>query len=228
MPFWRTPQPANEPVPAQPGKPEPITGARECSEHECPRTDAAICVYVDRRGRPCDSSWCPDHQVVIASTCYCRRHAGIVRALMTDAGLESKGLPDVDTRAPSLVNWVANGIGDKVERMLAEVVDPSAGERIEDDVVHGVGDPSAQIWARTWKIVDATGTRLRIEVTIEEANDTIPIVRVANRIVFQQVPPWIENRSTGAHPTPLQDFAERRSFYQDIVKAISDALFEPS
>ncbi len=105
--------PAPEPVAAPPAAPP--AGDLPCSATGCAATIGVACHYTDRRDRHCPTAWCPEHTELAAGFVFCRRHAGLLRLLST-AG--SVVLPDIDTRAPGLVEWLARDLGDGIEAAL--------------------------------------------------------------------------------------------------------------
>jgi hypothetical protein len=82
-----------------------VTAARACTLRGCTRTDAMLCAYRDRRGRQCQAAFCPAHSVSFSGTSYCRRHAGTVQAI-GELAKDPNGFPDINDRAPSLVNSI--------------------------------------------------------------------------------------------------------------------------
>jgi hypothetical protein len=124
MPLWRrgpggehphTPAPAIAAVvePAA-AAPDPPPGDLPCAATGCAETTGVRCAYVDRRERGCATAWCPAHRELAGGHVYCRRHAVLIRAIAAGAGVP--WLPDVDSRAPSLVEWLANDLGDASRR----------------------------------------------------------------------------------------------------------------
>ena len=71
--------------------------------------DAQFCAYRDRRGAPCPAAFCPAHSVSFSGISYCRRHAGTVQAI-GELAKDPNGFPDLNDRAPSLVNWIARDL----------------------------------------------------------------------------------------------------------------------
>src|SRR5207248_3146565 len=108
------------------------SGARlRCTAASCTATDATACAYIDRRQRPCSTAWCAEHVVIVDGLTLCRRHAGVVRAIGT-ASDRLQSLPDLENRAPSLVNWVAEEVDADVRGILeryaggSSIIDQSA------------------------------------------------------------------------------------------------------
>ncbi|MHB8533493.1 MAG: hypothetical protein ACYDC2_12315, partial [Solirubrobacteraceae bacterium] len=65
-----------------------------CSDPECWSMEAVPCSYVDRRSRQCETAWCRIHHQVAFNNIYCRRHAGIIRALGPE--YSNVPLPDLE------------------------------------------------------------------------------------------------------------------------------------
>jgi hypothetical protein len=225
MPFWkRGSREPEEAPPPPPAAPQPVVGTLPCSERGCANATGEPCGYVDRRARPCGTAWCPDHQSIVAGTVYCRRHAGVVGAL---SGAEpGAGLPDIENRAPSLVNWVSRD----VEQVIQEIVTARSAElgtdRLISDPVHlaFVGPERLRIWERTWKLVDHTGWSMRVGLEVDEARDTQVAVRVGRNIVARLTPPWIEARRRGEQVPPEVDSAQREAFYTELADAVATAV----
>src|ERR1035437_10802886 len=91
------------PRPARP------SGSLPCHDHGCLHETAVPCAYTDRRGRACPTAWCPDHYAVVSGVPYCRRHAGVVRALAAQPD-ELRLWPDVSNRAASLCEWIVTDL----------------------------------------------------------------------------------------------------------------------
>jgi hypothetical protein len=225
MPFWRRGDHAAEPEPeAPPSSPaeQPVVGSLACSERDCTATTGERCGYVDRRSRACDTAWCPDHQSIVGGVVYCRRHAGVVRVLAGGEG----SMPDLENRAPSLVNWVSRDL----EAVIQEIVNGYRAElgtdRLIADPVHlnFVGPERLRIWERSWKLVDHTGWGLRVGLEVDEDRDTEVAVRVGRNIVARMTPPWIAARRRGEQVAPEVDAAQRREFYGSLTETLSRAI----
>jgi hypothetical protein len=200
-----------------------VVGTLQCSERECPNQTGEPCGYVDRRSRSCGTAWCPDHQSIVAGVVYCRRHAGVVRAL---SGADQAVMPDLENRAPSLVNWV----GREVEQVIQEIVTGYRAklgtDRLIADPVHLVflGPERARVWERSWKLVDHTGWSLRVALEVDEMRDTEVAVRVGRNVVARMTPPWIEARQRGEVVAPDTDAENRAGFYRGIATAVASAI----
>jgi hypothetical protein len=207
-----TPAPAAKPA-SQPGIPCTLAG--------CTNETAVPCTYEDGRGRACQAVYCPEHGVFIDDAFYCRRHAGVVRAvgsLATPAG----GLPDLDNRAPSLVNWVARDLDANVRRLLA--ASAGRGESvIADETVRVVRDFHRHArWDQSWRLVDHTGVILKVTVQVLEENDSLVRVHVGSGVIADGVPPWIVRRADEGDMAT--DAEKRQRFYQWLNESIFMAV----
>jgi hypothetical protein len=227
MPFWKrdrdTVRGSDEPRPED-AAPEPVVvGSLPCSQRDCSNQTAEACGYVDRRSRSCGMAWCPDHQSIVGGVVYCRRHAGVVRALQ---GQSQTVMPDIENRAPSLVNWV----GRDVEQVIQEIVTGYRSELGTDTLVADpvslvfLGPERARVWERSWKLVDHTGWNLRVALEVDEVRDTEVAVRVGRNVVARMTPPWIDARRRGEVVAPDVDAEQRAEFYRGIASAVTSAI----
>lgn len=224
MPFWKRDRGSGDEPPEPTAAPvERVEGSLPCSERECANHNAEACGYVDRRQRTCGTAWCPDHQSIVGGVVYCRRHAGVIRAL---SGQSQAVMPDLENRAPSLVNWV----GRDVEQVIQDIVTGYRAELGTDqliaDPVHLVflGPERARVWERSWKLVDHTGWSLRVALEVDELRDTEVAVRVGRNVVARMTPPWIVARMRGEVLAPEVDAAHRADFYRGIAAAVASAI----
>ena len=110
-----------------------------CTMRGCNNQTAELCAYRDRRDRTCSATICPAHIISLGGITYCRRHAGTVQAI-GELARDPSGRPDVDDRAPSLVDWIGRDLDKDIRRLLARTVRP--GESlIVDDAVRLAHDP---------------------------------------------------------------------------------------
>ncbi len=200
-------------------RPVAATGVA-CTAPGCQNLTAVPCAYRDRRGRACETAFCPDHGIVVAGARYCKRHGGTVRALGGHAA-DPLSHPDVDNRAPSLVNWVANDLDAPTREILGRLA--RSGERVlSDDEVTLLHDQNRQPrWERSWRLVDHTGVIVKITVIVDEEDDAVVRVRVGSDDVVRAMPPWIERRLRGLETTPELDASQRRIFYRFIEENIA-------
>jgi hypothetical protein len=200
-----------------------VTAARACTLRGCTRTDAMVCAYRDRRGRQCQAAFCPAHSVSFSGTSYCRRHAGTVQAI-GELAKDPNGFPDINDRAPSLVNWIARDLDQSIRRLLGRAV--RSGESvIVDESVRLAHDPARNArWERSWRIVEHTGLILKVTVHVSEDNDALVHVRVGTEMVADGVPPWIARRREGQEVEAAIDVSQRQLFYQFLEENISAAV----
>ncbi|HEV7466930.1 MAG TPA: hypothetical protein VGP96_11555 [Candidatus Dormibacteraeota bacterium] len=217
----RQPEPPAPPAPPAAG-PEQRPGDLPCAATGCAETTGAGCAYIDRRGRACPTAWCPAHREVAAGRVYCRRHAGVVRALAAGAGTR---LPDLETRAPGLVEWLARDLGDDLGHLLMAT---GAGDAVTSEAAQLVdsGRAREQIWERSWRLCRHTGFVHRVALQVEEGNDTDVVVRVGRREVARLTPPWIEARRRGERLSPEEDASRRAAFREAILGAVRRGLAE--
>jgi diguanylate cyclase (GGDEF)-like protein/PAS domain S-box-containing protein len=195
-------------------------GAAACAAG-CGGTVARTCAYVDRRNQSCGTTWCVRHTVMIDGAAYCRRHAGVVRA-MEKTEAHSGQLPDVDNRAPSLCEWVGNELDGGVRAIMIMTQRVHPGSTIGSRPLHCVlnGMPRRPMWYRSWMLQNHTGTQLHISVEVDEARETEVVVRVDSAEVERFVPPWIQERGSG-DPGLI---AQRRHYVRSrILQSVAEA-----
>lgn len=181
-----------------------------CSARECEAGGTSGCHYVDRRQRRCDTAWCAEHRVYIAGFSYCRRHAGVVRALGEQL---PAGLPELNNRAASLAAYLGDELDDRVVNLLGRA---AAGNREASVVNHPVRllkTPGGRErrWQRSWNVVDNTGVVSRVVIEVDEADDTVVLTSVGSSRIGRGTPPWIARRE-GEETDP-----ERRAAFLDAI-----------
>jgi hypothetical protein len=183
-----------------------IAGDQPCAHPGCSNQNGVECVYVDRRGRECGYSWCPEHQLVFESQPYCRRHGGVMVAISADT-IERIDPPDLDNRALSLCEWVANDIDQEVKAVLEEIKDGAPDAVVLTHPLHllVLRTPPARTWARHWTLGDHTGTMRKVSVEVSEDADDVVVASVDGSPVAREVPPWISSRTT-----PISDEAVQK------------------
>ena len=223
-PAYRPPAGANAPVPSAATVARfPVTeGDLPCRARSCANHNGVLCHYIDRRGRRCDTAWCPNHWATVGGIVYCRRHAGTIAAIGYFD--HPAGMPDVDNRAPSLVNWVARDLDAFVAATLVQVA--TQGETfVREPVVSTHADRSGGgADERGWKLVDHTGLRLVVAVFVHENEDTTIRVRVGSVVVAEGVPPWVERHRRGIEVSDETDRSQRALFYSFLQKHIVAAV----
>jgi hypothetical protein len=227
MPLFRR---SNRPGSAEPE--EQVSPAMEalgelpCTQQGCTATTGIECEYVDRRMRRCRTAWCPLHRVVVHHHVYCRRHAGVVAAVPTDLLNSRSPLPDLENRAPSLVNWVANEVDGQVRRLLLQELDATGGGELVCDptTLVFVGIDRRRGWERAWKLIGRDASVGRVSLLVEEDADTEVAVKVGFNVVDRLVPPWIAQRGDASGSTPADDRRARDRFNECILDAIDRGL----
>ena len=210
---------------AQPAPvPSPVTVQSTgvvCKVAGCSNDTAQPCSYRDGRGRACRAVCCLDHGASTDGKFYCRRHAGVLRAVGIQATPQG-GLPDVDNRAPSLVNWIARDLDSNVRRLLTGAA--KTGESvIADDTVHVARDFNRKArWEQSWRLVDHTGVILKVTIQVLEENDSLVRVHVGSGVIADGVPPWIARRTEDSDVAT--DEAQRQRFYQWLDESIFMAV----
>ena len=203
---------------------------RRCYEKGCPANGVVSCDFVDRHGRGCLTSWCPPHRFTVGEQTFCRRHASIVRALGTAE--HHPPLPELDNRAPSLVDWVSTGIDRQVQALIEDLAAARDGEELAVEPVHLVVGTRGRRWGRSWTLRNAEGhDTLRVSVEVDEHSDPEIAVRIDGNVITRSIAPWIGHRLRGEWVPANIDVEERKTFYADLVtliaQGIEEALAEP-
>ena len=196
-----------------------------CAATGCGATTVVACSYVDRRGRACPTAWCPDHVEVAEDRPYCRRHAGVIRARLADP--EGSVLPDLESRAPGLIEWLARDLAEGIEAALMAT---GAGDSVASESVHTVHQARARerTWERSWRLCRHTGVVHRVCLQVAEARDTEVVVIVDRHEVAQLTPPWIAARLAGEALSPDEDARRRAEFHDVVLAAVRRGLAEES
>ncbi len=194
-----------------------------CTMRGCANHTAQLCAYRDRRERSCSATICPAHGISLGGHTYCRRHAGTVQAI-GELAREQSGHPDVDDRAPSLVDWIARDIDRDIRTLLARAARP--GESVlADDTARLKHDFRRNArWERSWRLVEHTGPVLNVTLHVAAADDSLIHVRVGTETVADGVPPWIARRRDGQDVEAAIDISQRRLFYRYLQETISEAV----
>jgi len=199
-----------------------VRGILACSEYACGRHDAATCSYVDRRGRPCPTAWCPDHQVALEGRAFCRRHARLFTSAGAGEFQMGQALPDLDNRSPSLADFVGDALEPRVLQFLWSLCRPGTNDQVGSEplrVVHPTGG-GARRWDRTWKIYDHTGVIVQVTVEADEGRDPEVDLKVGRNTVGKGVPPWIARRRQGLPALgAAADAEDREHFYASLWQA---------
>jgi len=213
---------SQRPLDTDGASPPPLTGI-PCSQAGCESTNAKQCAYRDRRGRCCPAAFCAEHGVSFAGIAYCRRHASTVQAI-GELAKDPNGFPDLNDRAPSLVQWVARDLDEAIRKLLGRTV--HNGESVlVDESVRLAHDPARKArWERSWRIVEHTGLVLKVTVHVSEDNDSLVHVKVGTEMVADGVPPWIARRREGQEVEAAIDASQRQLFYAFLEENISAAV----
>ena len=147
----------------------------------------------------CQAAFCPDHGATLYGVSYCRRHAGTVRAI-GELAADPNGLPDLNDRTPSLVNWISRDLDEHIRTLLAGTA--RDGEQVvADDAVRLSRNSNRNLrWERSWRLVESTGLVLKMTVHVSEENDALVRINVEAR--------W---SPTGSRPGSRGDEWARRS-----------------
>lgn len=185
-------------------------GEDPCSHPGCSSPVGVRCEYVDRRSKDCRTSWCPSHQYIVGDRVFCRRHAGIMVAIL-DLPEDEREFPDLENRAPSLVEFMARRLHAGAVQLLQAIGAEHPGASIAADGLHATmsGAPRARGWEHKWRLFDNTGPLATLAVRVDEEADSVVQVRVDGSVVKSAVPPWITERVA---PSPEADVARRDAF----------------
>lgn len=200
-------------------------GTLPCASPGCEAHTGIACAYVDRRGQQCATAWCGDHAVVLGSEVLCRRHAS-VRVVLSAA--DGPHIPDVDSRAASLLQWVTTEVGDGIIRLLG-ALDQSMSVQVDPPRLVFIGRDRVRAWERGWKLGDHTGVHFWVALAVEEVHDDEVVIRVNGAEVDRMVPPWIEARRRHEHVEDTADAVRRRAFNDMVLAVIADEVsMEPA
>jgi hypothetical protein len=193
-----------------------------CSAPGCSKDTAQPCSYRDRRGRICQTAFCPDHGATVAGATYCRRHASTVQAI-GDLAADPNAHPDLNDRTPSLVNWIARDLDQHIRTQLTSAA--HAGESIVvDEAVRLTRDNKRNLrWERSWRLVESTGLVLKLTIHVSEEDDAMVRITVGSDLIAQGIPPWIARRRMGEEVDAAIDLAQRKLFYQFMEERITAA-----
>jgi hypothetical protein len=136
---------------------------------------------------------------------------------------EERALPDLDNRAPSLVEFMAGRLHDAVVNILQATAAAHPGASIGTDGLHvtRAGMPRVRGWQHQWRLFDHTGPLTTVALHVDEETDDLVQARVNGTVVHQAVPPWITQRMA---PSEDDDIARREAFDQELLSAIRQAL----
>ena len=192
-----------------------------CHARECTERGAVLCAYEDRRLRRCNTAWCAGHIDRVGTSSYCRRHAGIIRAL--GAQLPA-GLPELSNRAASLAAYLGNELDDRVVNVLGRAAARNHEASLINHPVRLVSTPGGRDrrWQRSWNLVDSTGVVSRVAIEVDESDDTVVMTSVGSSRIGRGTPPWIGRREGGD-----ADPERRAAFVEAIGRSIELILTRP-
>ncbi|MBV8529201.1 MAG: hypothetical protein JOZ75_12875 [Candidatus Dormibacteraeota bacterium] len=192
-----------------------------CSARNCEAGGTSGCNYIDRRQRRCGTAWCADHHVRIAGFDYCRRHAGVIRALGEQL---PAGLPELNNRAASLAAYLGDELNGRVVNVLGRAVASNSEASLVNHPVRLVKTPGGRErrWQRSWNVVDNTGVVSRVVIEVDEADDTVVLTSVGSSRIGRGTPPWIARRE-GEETDPER----RAAFLEAIGRSIEMVLTRP-
>jgi hypothetical protein len=201
--------------------PAPILGTDPCSQPGCTSHLAVPCFYVDRKGRVCGTSWCTEHHLAVDDRVYCRRHSGVVRAITANT-LELFEYPDIDNRAASLCEWVANDLDPLLRALLMELRGGHDSEQVSRLPMRLViqRQPAARAWVHAWTLSDHTGVNRKIGIQVDEINDIEVIGSVDGNEVVRKIPTWISHRIPGFDD--VTDEKRRADFRAAVIGPIAE------
>jgi hypothetical protein len=122
-------------------------------------------------------------------------------------------LPDLESRAPGLIEWLARDLTEGVEAALMAT---GQGDSVSSEPAHTVhpGRSRERVWERSWRLCRHTGFVHRVCLQIAEARDTEVVLIVDRQEVARLTPPWIEARLAG-EALSLEEDARRRAEFRD-------------
>jgi hypothetical protein len=153
---------------------------------------------------------------------YCRRHFGTIAAIGLNP--DPQGMPDLENRAPSLVNWVARDLDGYIRERLREHASPGEQMMAEAGVKVSYDRVRSRRFERSWKLVDHTGVSVQVTLFVTEEDDATVHVRVGAGVVAEGVPPWIERRRRHLVVSDDVDRAQREMFYGFMREHIATGL----
>lgn len=183
-----------------------------CTRGQCLATNAAACEYVDRRSRDCPTAWCPAHGMSVEGKNYCRRHGGVIEAVNA-AGGGFVALPDISTRAPSLVRFVGLAVGPALGHAMHEAWPGDLSLSVTSVRLSSFGNERDRSWSQKWALYSNRGDEVAVTLAVGENRDDLVMVRVDTETVAALVPPWITRRSYD------DDEPGRQAFYRSVIEA---------
>jgi hypothetical protein len=144
--------------------------------------------------------------VVFNNRPYCRRHGGVMIAISQNV-LEHIEPPDLDNRALSLCEWVANDLDPDMRALLEELRAGAPDLQVHSQPLHLVlvRTPPSRAWAHVWTLSSHTGILRKVGIEVDETDETRVVASVDGNPVAREVPPWISDRGT-----PISEEAVRK------------------
>jgi hypothetical protein len=159
---------------------------------------------------------------MVGESVYCRRHATVIAALLT-VPEDEREVPDLDNRAPSLLEFVARRLHEPAVQMLQARGAGSPGSSIVVDAIHMTmaGTPRIRGWEHRWRLLDHTGPLATIGLRVDEDTDILVQVKVDGAVVHSAEPPWIATRAVASDEA---EAAGRLAYEQELINAMFDSL----
>jgi hypothetical protein len=159
---------------------------------------------------------------VVGDAVYCRRHASVIAALLA-LPEDDREVPDLDNRAPSLLEYMARRLHSAAVQMLQARGAGSPGSSIMVDAMHMhlAGTPRLRGWEHRWRLLDHTGPLATVGIRIDEETDHLVQVKVDGAVVHSAEPPWIAARAAGSD---ADDAVHRQAYDQELVNAMFEGL----
>jgi hypothetical protein len=136
---------------------------------------------------------------------------------------EERELPDIDNRAPSLLEYMARRLHAGAVELLQQEGAQRPGSAITVDSLHATmaGTPRVRGWEHRWRLLDHTGPLSTVGLRVDEERDSVVQVKVDGNVVHTAEPPWIAERGTGSEEG---DSARRELFDRDLMSAMAEGL----
>ena len=198
-----------------------------CTEHECSHHTEYMCSYQDLTGFGCGTWWCGKHISRLGLDPYCRRHAGVIKALSVNAGTirEIKHLPAINDRSLSLAAMV----GGDIDKDITEILRRRYSSRkdvsvVADRAVRESRTGATVAWERNWSAARAQGYETRITLLVGVDEPSLVKLRVGSMEIFSGVPDWIANRLEGKPA----NHSDRAHFRARLIQIVTEAVDRPA
>ncbi len=159
---------------------------------------------------------------MVADSVFCRRHAGVMAAVLA-LPEEERELPDLDNRAPSLLEYTARRLHASAVQLLQQEGAARPGSAINVDPMHATmaGTPRVRGWEHRWRLLDHTGPLATVGIRVDEDVDSTVQVKVDGNVVYAAQPPWIAERGSWSEEG---DSGRRELFDRELVGAMAEGL----